>query len=250
MVLLSPEHEFIGFKNYVRTLTDPAFWESLKNSFMLAIGAGVLGHTFLGLLMALILHSLFKGKRIASVLWAIVLFSWVLPDMAGAYMWFALYDYKYGAINSVLRGLGLEPIRWISPPLFVLAVVIANIWKGSGWPLVFFTSALEAIPQELYDVAEVDGAGRLQKFRYITLPLLKFAMFLAIIILFMGSFGLFVMIYNLIGPQWETGSIEMFIYSKTWVANQISYSSAVSLMVAPIFISLAVIQHKVSRLRV
>jgi multiple sugar transport system permease protein len=172
-VLIRPQdYRFIGLGNYVRMVQDPTFWLTLKNSFVWVFGSVSLQFLF-GFLMALLLNGQFKGR---AVFRTINLLPWIIPGVVVALIWEYIYQPNYGPLNDLLRRVGWmrTPVAWLSDPgLAMPAVVLTNIWRGIPFFAIMILAGLQAIPDEVYEAATVDGAGIIQRFWSVTLPMLR-----------------------------------------------------------------------------
>ncbi len=172
-VLSRPQdYRFIGLGNYVRMIHDPVFWLTLKNSFVWVFWS-VSIQFVLGFLGALLLNAEFKGRAFFRTL---NLLPWIIPGVVVGLVWEYLYQPNYGPINDILRRLGLlsVPVAWLSEPsVAMLSVIFANIWRGIPFFSIMILAGLQAIPDDVYEAATVDGASVTQRFWHITLPLLR-----------------------------------------------------------------------------
>ena len=172
-VLFRPqEYGFVGFGNYRRLLRDETFWLTLWNSFVWVFGSVSLQFVG-GFAAALLLHQSFRGRAFVRT---VTLLPWIVPGVVVALVWEWLYQPNYGVINDVLLRLGWlrERVAWLSDPgLAMPAVIATNVWRGVPFFAVMLLAGLQAIPDELYEAARVDGARVIQRFRHITLPLLR-----------------------------------------------------------------------------
>jgi multiple sugar transport system permease protein len=172
-VLFKPrEYGFTGVANYVRLLHDDTFWLTLRNSFVWVFGSVSLQFVG-GFAAALLLHQSFRGRAFVRT---ITLLPWIVPGVVVALVWEWLYQPNYGVINDLLMRLGWlhERVAWLSDPVLAMpAVIAANVWRGVPFFAIMLLAGLQAIPDELYEAARVDGAGVLQRFLHITLPLLR-----------------------------------------------------------------------------
>lgn len=163
---------FVGLDNYRAALADPDFRKVLINSLVF-VAANVVAQVGLGLLVALFFAQRFPGVH---VMRGLLLAAWMLPALVVGALWKWLFATQYGMVNFVLIALGLvrAPVNWLSDPSLALAsVTIANIWFGMPFSMILIAAALTGIPLEPYEAAALDGAGPLQRFRYITLPALR-----------------------------------------------------------------------------
>ena len=172
-VLSRPQdYRFIGLGNYLRLLHDPTFWLTLKNSLVWVVFS--VGFQFvLGFGVALLLNAEFKGRTFYRTL---NLLPWIIPGVVVGLVWEYLYQPNYGPINDILRRVGLlrVPIAWLSEPVYAMAgVIFANIWRGIPFFSIMILAGLQAIPDEVYEAATVDGASITQRFWHVTLPMLR-----------------------------------------------------------------------------
>ncbi len=172
-VLSRPQdYHFIGLGNYLRMIQDPTFWLTLKNSFTWVFFS-VSMQFVLGFLGALLLNAEFKGRAFCRTL---NLLPWIIPGVVVGLVWEYLYQPNYGPVNDILRRVGLlrVPIAWLSEPAFAMAsVIFANIWRGIPFFTIMILAGLQAIPDEVYEAATVDGASVTQRFWHVTLPMLR-----------------------------------------------------------------------------
>jgi multiple sugar transport system permease protein len=172
-VLIKPqEYGFIGLGNYARLLHDEVFWLSLWNSAVWVFGS--VSFQFLGgFAAALLLHQAFVGR---SIVRTVTLLPWVIPGVVVALVWEYVYQPNYGILNDLLFRLGWlrDRVAWLSDPdLAMPAVIVTNIWRGVPFFAIMLLAGLQAIPDELYEAARVDGASVVQRFWRITVPLLR-----------------------------------------------------------------------------
>ncbi|MBI4737501.1 MAG: sugar ABC transporter permease [candidate division NC10 bacterium] len=172
-VLIRPQdYRFIGLGNYVRMVQDPTFWLTLKNSFTWVFWSVSLQFLF-GFLVALLLNAQFTGRVVFRT---ITLLPWIIPGVVVALVWEYLYQPNYGPINDLLMrgGWMRTPVAWLSDPdLAMPAVVLTNIWRGIPFFAIMILAGLQAIPDEIYEAATVDGASVTQRFWHVTLPMLR-----------------------------------------------------------------------------
>lgn len=246
---------FIGLGNYFKVITDLKFLESIKNSFIYTVICAMLGQFWLGFFIAVLLSSkALRKSKLKTFLIIVAIASWILPETVASFEWFALYDRRYGLINATLKSLGANPITWLDVrhgplpglPYALLSLIIANIWKGSTFSMINFSSALETIPAELYESAEIDGASWWQKFRYITVPMVKRFMPLILIVLFMGSFTHFTFVFILTGGMWHEANVAIYSWATAFKYYEIGYGCAMSMIVIMIYIITGQLQRKLT----
>jgi len=172
-VLFKPQdYRFIGLANYMRLAQDPVFWLTLWNSFVWVFGSVVLQFVA-GFAAALLLHQAFTGRAVVRT---VVLLPWIIPGVVVGLIWEWLYQPNYGVINDLLINAGWlhDRVAWLSnPDLAMAAVVFTNVWRGIPFFAIMLLAGLQAVPEELYEAARIDGAGVLDRFWHVTLPLMR-----------------------------------------------------------------------------
>jgi len=220
--------QWIGLRNYLRLFRDPFFLHSLDISVKFTVGSAIIGQCLLGLLLAVLLKRKDINAGIKTAVAAAVTLCWVIPDIVVVYVWGA-FTAPSGMLNTILGIFGLPPKRWLSEfPLET--VIIANIWRGTAFSMILFSSALETVPPVYYEAADVDGASPWQRFRYITLPLITPTILIDLILITLWTFGYFTLIFGLTGggPGRATEVMPVFIYNQSFRFYKIGYGAALS----------------------
>jgi multiple sugar transport system permease protein len=172
-VLFKPQdYRFVGLANYLRLAHDPVFWLTLWNSFVWVFGSVVL-QFIAGFAAALLLHQAFTGRAVVRT---VALLPWIIPGVVVGLIWEWLYQPNYGVINDLLIKVGWlhDRVAWLSSPdLAMAAVVFTNVWRGIPFFAIMLLAGLQAIPEELYEAARIDGAGVIDRFWFVTLPLMR-----------------------------------------------------------------------------
>ena len=171
---LSRWAEPFGLGNYQDALGDSEFWRATRITFIFTI-ASVFFETLLGLAMALIMHSAFKGQ---GLLRTVVLVPWAVLTVVTAIMWKSIFDPNLGFVNSIL---GTNTVWLGEEPQALMVMIFADVWKTAPFMALLLLAGLQVIPSEIYEAAKVDGATAWQRFRRITLPLLMPALLVALI---------------------------------------------------------------------
>lgn len=163
---------FAGISNYVAVVAQPEFWMVTRNTLVFVVGS-MTGQFALGFALALFFAQKFPG---AATIRGLFLVSWVMPGLVVGAIWSWILAGDFGVLNTVLRSLGIiqSNIFWKSDPSFsIWAVIIANIWLGLAFNMLLLSVGLAAIPRDLYEAAELDGANAWQRFWTITLPMMR-----------------------------------------------------------------------------
>ncbi|HLA64815.1 MAG TPA: sugar ABC transporter permease, partial [Rhodothermales bacterium] len=160
----------VGFDNYVRLLGSDDFWKALGNTFYFVLAGGPLTvATSLG--AALLVNA--KAVRFKGLFRTVFFAPVVTTLVAVSIVWRYLYHTRYGFINYVLAGVGIDPVDWLGDARWAMpAIIILAVWKNFGYNMIIFLAGLQSVPEELYEAARIDGAGAWGRFRHVTLPML------------------------------------------------------------------------------
>lgn len=222
---------FVGWENYQDLATDPVALSSLVTS-LLFVAVTTPAEVLLGLAMALALNQSFRGR---GWLRAIVLVPWAIPTVVASQMWRFIFNDRYGLFNYALFGAATEQY-WAplaEPGLALLAIMTADIWKTSSFAALIILAGLQGIPGELYEAASIDGASAWQKFRHITLPLLKPALLLALLFRTIDALKVFDLVFVMTqgGPADTTNVLQFYGYKKIFAEGMIGYGSTIAIIV-------------------
>ncbi len=200
---IEASYDWVGLENYREILTDTVFWDRL--GWTVAWTVSCVSLTFLlGLGLATMLNRRFRGRTLYRM--ALIL-PWAIPAFVSVFAWRMLYNERNGILNSVLDGRGLGGIAWLSDPIWAkVAVVAVNVWLGVPFMLIAMLGALQSIPLDLYEAAEMDGANAWQRFWNITLPGVRSVSMTVVLISTIWTFNMFPVIFLLTrgGPAGET----------------------------------------------
>ncbi len=237
---------FVGLSNFSMLLKDKNFWYYLGNTFYFMLNIP-LGMAF-SLFLAILIDRKIKGIGVYRLLYFL---PYITPVIASAIVWKLLYQSDYGLINQFLRFIGINnPPRWLGDVhLAKPAIIIANIWHGSGQRMVLYLAALQGIPKSYYEAADIDGANGWQKFWYITLPQLSFINFFIVIMGVINGFRAFGVQYVMTegGPAGSTTTIVYYIYNNAFRWFKMGYASAISWVLFILMFIFTLIQWKYKR---
>jgi ABC-type sugar transport system permease subunit len=242
--------KFIGWDNYYDLATDPVALQSLLTS-MTFVAVTTPVEVLLGLGMALVLNESFRGR---GWLRAVVLVPWAIPTVVSSQMWRFLFNDRYGLFNFVLFGDATDrywaPLA--EPGLALMSIMVADIWKTSSFAALIILAGLQVIPRELYEAASIDGASPWQKFRHITLPLVKPALLLALLFRTIDALKVFDLVFVMTqgGPADTTNVLQFYGYKKSFAEGMIGYGStiAVAVFLVSLLLSIAYIRLLGTRL--
>jgi multiple sugar transport system permease protein len=243
MILTFPwlGERFVGWENYFDLITDPVAQTSLLTSIIfVAVTTPI--EVLLGLAMALVLNESFRGR---GWLRAIVLIPWAVPTVVSSQMWRFIFNDRYGFFNYLLFGNATQ-LYWAplaEPGLALMAIMTADIWKTSSFAALIILAGLQGIPGELYEAASVDGAGTWQKFRHVTLPMIKPALFLALLFRTIDALKVFDLVFVMTqgGPADTTNVLQFYGYKKTFAEGMIGYGSAIAVTVFLVSLLLSIL---------
>ena len=227
--LLSPDKPFVALNNYIQIFKDAVFRTSLWNTFVFTMGSLVF-QFLIGLLLALFFTQDFK---FAKPIRGLLMMPWMIPITITALIFKFIFGTDVGILNYILKSLGLigQNIDWLtSPGTAMIAVVAANVWIGIPFNMILISTGLTTIPSELYESASMDGAGKLQSFFKITLPLLRPTIESVLILGFIYTFKVFDLVYVMTGggPVNSTQMLSSYSYKLSFVEFKYSLGSAVA----------------------
>lgn len=220
--------KFFGWKNYRWLMRDDFFWAAMGNTLYMAVLCVITGVSVTFVLASLI-NSLTHGKNffkglfflpnVVSVVAVSVLFTFILNPT------------EYGMVNALLKKLGIGPIGWFTDPSVArVSIVIMNLWKSIGYDTILFLAGLQNVPKDLYEAAEVDGAGTFRKWWNITIPCMKSVFQFVIIMYTISSLKRFSDVYMIGGTAGNPGgslqTIVLYIYRNAWFSNNVGVASA------------------------
>jgi multiple sugar transport system permease protein len=239
---------FVGLRNYERILGDARFIEAMRFTTIYTIIVTVT--TFLlGFALALLVRA--KARR----MWALRTMFYlpvVIGLAAASFIFLWLFNDQIGVVNGILVGLGIidQPIVWLANPDTAMATLVVMVtWKNAGFAMIVLLIAMQAVPDELYEAARVDGAGSWQALRRITIPLILPTIALVVILLVVSSYLAFDQFYILTrgGPNNSTVTATYWIYNQAFIGFKFGYSTALSVVLLAILVVLGWLQLRILR---
>ncbi len=223
--------KFFTLENYSRIFDDIHFWQSAEFTLLFVI-VSVMAELILGILFALLLNESIPGRGVLRV---VVLIPWVIPVAISARVWQFIYNFDYGILNFLVSGLGLSsgPVNWFgSASSAFFSLVLSDVWKTTPFMTLILLAGLSAIPGELYSQSKVDGTNFLQRFYYITLPLLRPVIVVALLFRTIDAIRIFDLVYVLTGggPGGSTTSLSLYAF-RYYLSGDFGYASAISVIV-------------------
>jgi multiple sugar transport system permease protein len=238
--------EYVGWTNFFDLFKDPNFHTSLKVS-LLFVGGSVALQFGMGMLMSVLLN---QKVRASGVLRAIFIIPWTISAVIAAFSFKFIFDYNFGILNYVFHQIGLQPIGWLSDPNMVIwSLVIANMWYGTPFTMLFLTAGLLSINPTIYEAALIDGATKIRTFLHITLPLLKPFIVINLILITMWSVNFFDLQLVLTGggPLFASTTASLYMYRQAFEFGLLSKGAATGLILISINLAIAFIYIKLLR---
>jgi multiple sugar transport system permease protein len=258
--------EFIGLENYTRLLHDPEFWSSMMNTFWLVIIVVPMTIVF-SMLFAVLLNQV---KFLRSFFRTVYFIPFVTSLVSLSIIWKIIFNQQSGLANKFLEALGFEPLKWLAeskgifslmfdavgitlpnwmggPSLALFAICIVTVWRSIGYNVVIYLAGLQNIPNSYYEAAEIDGASKIRQFFKLTMPLISPTTYYVIMMTTITTFQVFSQVYLMTGPpiggpDGTTKVIVYYIFEKGFDLQDLSYASAISLVLFVIILGLTMIQ--------
>jgi multiple sugar transport system permease protein len=240
---------FVGLANYARALGDPVFWRSMANAGIYLLGT-VPPQVLLGLLCAVALNAAFRGRTAFRVMIYIpVITSWVVVSILFKY----LFATDGGLMNWLLvdvTGAVSRNIDWFNGRWTAMLVIcLLGTWKGVGWAMLIFLAALQSVPRELYEAAEMDGAGWMRRFWHVTIPGIRRTLSFVTILLVIGAFNVFISVRLITdgGPAGLTEVPLTYLYRQAFSNLDFGYGSAIAFLLTAVVFAFSAAQYWLGR---
>ncbi len=237
--------QFVGFENYIAMFRDPLFKKSLWNTFYYSIFSIPLGMAG-GLALALLLNQKVKGLPIFRTIFYLPS---VTSGVAVALLWKWIFNPEFGIANAILNFFGFPGLQWLNSPTWAMpALIIMSLW-GVGGGMLIYLAGLQGIPRQLYEAAELDGAGSWACFINITLPMLTPTLFFQLITGIIGSFQIFTQAFVMTngGPVNATLFYVLYLYRNAFQWWKMGYASALAWFLFVVILILTLIQFRLSK---
>ena len=239
----------LGNQRFVVLAHDPTFLHSIFNNIFFALVV-VPVQSGLGLLLALLVNQKLKGRNFFRTIY----FSPVVTSMVViSIVWTFLYDKNVGLVNHMLKTVSfgaIGPVNWLgSPSTAMWAIIIMSVWQGVGLQMILFLAGLQDIPEQLYEAASIDGANPVQQFANVTLPGLRNVMVFVFIAITIAAFQLFTQVFVMTqgGPNDATSTVVFNIVQRGFVAQNIGYASAMSVVFFLFILAISFVQRYATR---
>ncbi|GHD82220.1 carbohydrate ABC transporter membrane protein 1 (CUT1 family) [Salinibacterium amurskyense] len=236
---------FIGFQNYIDIFNDAVFWRSMAVTFQYVfINVGL--QTVIALALAVLMHRFTRSMVIRGV----VVLPYLIANVIVALVWFWLADYSLGLINAAIDWLGFSKIGFFGSEAWAMpTIALVNVWRHVGYTALLLFAGLQAIPRDVYEAAEVDGAGEFRVFRSVTLPLLRPVLAFVLVVTVVGSFQIFdtIAVTTGGGPVDATRAINFYIFERAFERFDFGYASALAVILMILLATIALIQNRLLR---
>lgn len=218
--------EWVGLDNYQRLAQDPVFPVSLGLTVLFVAGSAILGQNVLGLSLAVLMRR--ARPVVSATVGTAVVAAWVLPEIVAAFAAYAFFS-RDGTLNQLLGRFGAMDIDWLyAVPM--AAVVLANVWRGTAFSMLVYRAALNGVPAELTEAAQVDGAGAWQRFAFITLPVIRGSIATNLMLVTLQTLAVFTLIWVMTagGPANASTTLPVLAYQEAFKFGDIGYGTAVA----------------------
>ncbi|MFF3712483.1 carbohydrate ABC transporter permease [Streptomyces phaeochromogenes] len=222
------ESSFIGFDNFRAAFKDDAFLNAVWLTLVFTVLSSLIGQNTLGLTLAVLMQR--ASKPVRTVTGGIVIAAWVLPEVVAGFLLYAFFR-REGTLNAVLDWLHLPSQNWLFT-LPILAVSFANVWRGTAFSMLVYSAALNEIPKEITEAAEVDGAGGWRRIWHITLPMIRRSIGTNLMLNTLQTLSVFGLIWVMTrgGPGNRSQTLPLFMYEQAFQKSMIGYGTAVALL--------------------
>jgi multiple sugar transport system permease protein len=238
---------FVGVDNYTDVLADPKFWNSMRVSFTFTLASMVLSVTT-GFTLALVAN---QAVRFRSTFRVIALMPWVTSYVVTYLIFRWILNADFGLLNALfVEVLGWPRVQWLgNPALAMTSLILVNVWRGAPYAMILLLAGLQGIPQELYEAASIDGAGRVRSFVSVTLPLMRTPLMVLIVLTTITDFNVVVAMLVLTGggPGTATESMSLRMYYEAFTYARMGTASAIAMIIFAINLLLTLVYVRVLR---
>ena len=232
---------FVGLRNFREILGSRLLYGVLAKTVVWTF-VNVFFHVVIGVALALLLNGPLRGR---SVYRALLILPWAMPQYITALTWRGLFNYEYGAVNLILNKLGVPQVAWLSDPTAAFAAaIVANIWLGFPFMMVVALGGLQSIPHEMYEAAAIDGASAWQRFRMLTLPMLRPVLSPAIALGTIWTFNNLNVLWLVTDggkPANKSHILVTYVYNEAFTLYRYGYAAAFSLVIFAVLLVFLVV---------
>lgn len=218
--------EFVGLDNYTELLSDPSFLHSVLLTAVFVLASAIVGQNVLGMTLAVLMRH--APRPLPSLVGGIVIVAWVMPEIVAAFACYAFFS-SDGTLNALLGAVGLPEPSWLLT-FPMLAVILANVWRGTAFSMMVYHAALSEVPPDVIESAQIDGAGALQRFLRITLPMIRRSIATNLMLITLQTLGVFTLIWVMTGggPGTSSSTLPVLAYQEAFKFSQVGYGTAIA----------------------
>ena len=218
--------DFVGVQNYVELFADPDFPKSVLLTIVFLVASAIIGQNGIGLTLAVLLQS--ANRVVRGAVSTIVVTAWVLPEIVAAFAAYAFF-HDGGTLNEMLGVFGVQGPNWLYTfPMF--AVILANIWRGTAFSMLVYTAALNDVPPEITEAAEVDGASGWKRFTLITVPMIRRSISTNLMLTTLQTLSVFALIFVMTGggPGTDSTTLPLLAYQEAFKFGDLGFGTAIA----------------------
>lgn len=217
---------FVGLENYLRLFADPVFPLSILLTLAFVVASAIFGQNLLGLSVALLMQR--ASHTVGAIVSTLIVAAWVVPEIVAAFVCYAYFS-KDGTLNQVLRSFGMAGPNWLYT-LPMLAIVLANIWRGTAFSMLVYRAALNDVPPEISEAAMIDGASGVKRLVYVTLPIIKTAISTNLMLITLQTLSVFTLIWVMTmgGPGDLSSTLPVLAYREAFKFGDVGYGTAIA----------------------
>ncbi len=238
---------FVGLRNFREILGSGILYQVLGKTMVWTV-VNVVFHVVIGVALALLLNQRVRGRGLYR---ALLILPWAMPQYITALAWRGMFNYEYGAVNLILGRLGMPPVAWLSDATAAFAAaIVANIWLGFPFMMVVALGGLQSIPHELYEAASMDGASAWQRFRLVTLPMLRPVLAPAVALGTIWTFNNLNVLWLVTDggkPANQSHILVTYVYNEAFTLYRYGYAAAFSLIIFVILLVFLLAYLRLSR---
>lgn len=220
--------QLVGLDNYLRLFGDPVLPLSIGVTVVFVVGSAIVGQNVVGLLLAVLFRA--GSRAVAGTVGVIVVTAWVLPEIVAAFVSYAFLSAD-GTLNHLLAGVGISGPNWLYA-FPVLAIVLANTWRGTAFSMMIYRAALDDVPVEVIESSMLDGASGWQRLRLITLPMIRGTIFTNLMLTTLQTLSVFTLIWVMTkgGPGNLSSTLPVLAYAEAFQFGDIGYGNAIAVV--------------------
>lgn len=218
--------EFIGFQNYIDLFADPDFPRSVLLTIVFLVASAIVGQNVLGLALALLMRH--GHKVVTSIVGTLVVTAWVLPEIVAAFAAYAFFHHD-GTFNAILSAVGIAGPNWLyDQPM--IAVILANVWRGTAFSMLVYSAALDDVPDDIQESAELDGAGGAKRLVFITIPMIRRSISTNLMLTTLQTLSVFTLIFVMTGggPGTDSSTLPILAYQEAFKFSQLGFGTAIA----------------------